>query len=59
MRISSLQADEASEEVAESFLDGGSGVDSFLKQYVEARSLVHLRKAKLDQFRRIVRSNRS
>ncbi len=56
MKISSLEAEEASDQVAEAFLSGDLDVDRFLKDYVSARSLVHMRKAKLDQMRRLRRA---
>ena len=56
MRISSLEAEEASDAVAEAFLAGEKDVDSFLKEYLASRSLVHTRKAKLDQMRKLRRA---
>ncbi len=53
MRISSLEAEEASDALAESFLAGECEVERFLKEYVSARSLVHTRKVKLDQLRKL------
>ncbi|XP_077534084.1 vacuolar protein sorting-associated protein 37B-like isoform X2 [Haemaphysalis longicornis] len=49
LQTSAAQADEESEKIALSFLDGDRTVESFLEEFVEARKLAHLRRIKVDK----------
>jgi len=52
LRIATADADERSDRVAESFLAEGGDAVAFLREYLDARSLLHRRKVALDQYRR-------
>jgi len=48
LRISVMQAEEESEQVAEDFLQGSINLDGFLTDFLDKRKLFHLRRAKED-----------
>lgn len=49
LQTSAAQADEESEKIALSFLEGDRAVESFLEEFVQARKLAHLRRIKVDK----------
>ena len=49
LEASNQQAEEESEALMETFLQGGGGeLESFLEEYQEKRKLAHLRRVKVD-----------
>lgn len=51
LRKTSLEKEDESDAIAESFLAGDKSLDDFLKEYLASRSAMHLKKAKLDKLR--------
>ena len=51
LRKTSLEKEDESDAIAESFLAGEKSLDNFLKEYLASRSAMHLKKAKLDKLR--------
>ncbi|KAK8784531.1 hypothetical protein V5799_009105 [Amblyomma americanum] len=49
LQTAAAQAEEESEKVASSFLDGERTVESFLEEFVEVRKLAHLRRIKAEK----------
>ncbi|KAJ3253270.1 Vacuolar protein sorting-associated protein 37A [Borealophlyctis nickersoniae] len=49
LRTSIHESEELSESIAQSFLEGKTGPDDFLKQYRETRKVYHMRAAKLER----------
>ncbi|KAH7960109.1 hypothetical protein HPB49_017024 [Dermacentor silvarum] len=49
LQTSAAEAEEESEKIASSFLDGERTVESFLEEFVEARKLAHLRRVKAEK----------
>lgn len=49
LQTAAAQAEEESEKIASSFLDGERTVESFLEEFVESRKLAHLRRIKAEK----------
>ncbi|KAI0234873.1 Vacuolar protein sorting-associated protein 37A [Lamellibrachia satsuma] len=49
LRVAALEADEESEVIADSFLDGKLQLNDFIKKFLETKTLAHLRRAKAEK----------
>ncbi|OZJ05428.1 hypothetical protein BZG36_01657 [Bifiguratus adelaidae] len=52
VRDSIAESDELSEQIAQSFLDGGISIEAFIKQYRDVRKVYHLRSSKIERAER-------
>uniref|UniRef100_A0AAY5K559 VPS37 C-terminal domain-containing protein n=1 Tax=Esox lucius TaxID=8010 RepID=A0AAY5K559_ESOLU len=54
LKVAAHQAEEESEEMAESFLEGKSEIDDFLANFMEKRTLCHSRRAKEEKLQQSI-----
>ena len=59
LQAASAEAEEKSEELADSFLSGSTELETFTNQFVQLRIAAHLRRLKTEKMGEIVASNRS
>uniref|UniRef100_A0A8B9HIS5 VPS37A subunit of ESCRT-I n=1 Tax=Astyanax mexicanus TaxID=7994 RepID=A0A8B9HIS5_ASTMX len=57
LKVAAHQAEEESEETAESFLEGKTDIDDFLTSFMEKRTLCHSRRAKEEKLQQAINSH--
>ncbi|KAM4604124.1 vacuolar protein sorting-associated protein 37A isoform 1-T3 [Polymixia lowei] len=57
LKVAAHQAEEESEETAESFLEGHSDIDDFLNSFMEKRTICHSRRAKEEKLQQSINTH--
>ncbi|KAL1023824.1 hypothetical protein UPYG_G00046800 [Umbra pygmaea] len=57
LKVAAHQAEEESEEIAESFLEGKTEIDDFLANFMEKRTLCHSRRAKEEKLQQSINTH--